>query len=266
MHMHLLETPYQKEYALRRAGTTAVQHLNGLGLLGPRLTLGHGVWLNESDIELLADSGTCVCHNCSSNFRLRSGIAPLNALEKRGVTVALGIDEAGINDDRDMLQEMRLVLHVHRTPGMDDDVPTCAQVLRMATEGGAATTPFGARIGRIDPGRLCDLVLIDWDKATWPYQDDAISIVDAVIQRAKTNAVDAVIVGGEVVYENGRFLRIDRGEVLAELAAAFSKPLTDAERERQRLAREIFPHVKSFYDGYLSAEARAPFYQRNSRV
>lgn len=92
MHMHLLETRYQKEYARRRTGATAVRHLQSLGLLGPNLTLGHGVWVTEPDIDLIAETGTCVCHNASSNLRLRSGIAPLNPLAERGVRVAIGLD------------------------------------------------------------------------------------------------------------------------------------------------------------------------------
>jgi len=78
-------------------------------------------------------------------------VAPLNVFEAKGMTIAMGLDEAGINDDRDMLQEIRLVLRLHRVPGMEDVVPTCPQVLRMATEHGAKTTPFGAEIGRWIP-------------------------------------------------------------------------------------------------------------------
>jgi len=134
LHMHLVETAYQKEYARRRTGTTAACYLEDLGLLGPHMTLGHGVWLTEEDIERVAATGTMICHNASSNLRLRSGVAPLNDWTAHGVRVALGLDEAGINDDRDMLQEMRLVLRLHRVPGMDDVVPTAAQVFQMATE------------------------------------------------------------------------------------------------------------------------------------
>ena len=61
--------------------------------------------------------------------------------------MAIGIDEAGINDDRDMLQEMRLVLRPHREPGIDAPHPSPAAVLRMATEHGAGTTPFAGRSG-----------------------------------------------------------------------------------------------------------------------
>ena len=143
MHMHLVETAYQKEYAKRRGDCTALEYIDRFGMVNERLTLGHGVWLNEKDIDRLAAARGCVCHNCSSNFRLRSGVAALNFFEKKGINTAIGLDEAGINDDRDMLQELKLVLRAHRVPGMvEEDVPTMAQVLRMATVGGAKTTPL----------------------------------------------------------------------------------------------------------------------------
>jgi 5-methylthioadenosine/S-adenosylhomocysteine deaminase len=266
MHMHLLETPYQKEYARRRTGTTAVKHLAKLGVLSPRLTLGHGVWLSEEDIDLVAAHGVCICHNCSSNFRLRSGIAPLNAFAKKGIPVAVGLDEAGINDDRDMLQEMRLILNVHRVPGMDDDVPTCPQVLRMATEHGAATTPFGQSIGRLEPGRYADFVVINYQRALWPYQDDQIEILDAVIQRAKTDSVDATVIGGVTVYQNGKFTLIDRQLILKEIADAFAKPRTSEENALIGISREMQKFVKSYYAGYYDEARHVPFYKQSSKV
>ncbi|MEO0990116.1 MAG: amidohydrolase family protein, partial [Pseudomonadota bacterium] len=215
MHMHLLETAYQKEYAHRRTGTTAVKHLEKLKLLGPHMTLGHGVWMTEEDIEICAGTDTCICHNCSSNFRLRSGALPLMELQKRGMTVGMGIDEAGINDDRDMLQEMRMAMTVHRVPGMKrSDVPSPAQILRMATEHGALTTPFGAEIGRLEPGSQMDAVILDYNGATYPYQDPDIPPLDALIHRAKTKDVKAVLVAGRTIYEDGTFTFIDRDAVL----------------------------------------------------
>jgi cytosine/adenosine deaminase-related metal-dependent hydrolase len=265
MHMHLLETAYQKEYARRRTGTTAVKHLAKLGLLSPRMTLGHAVWLNEEDIELVAAHGVCICHNCSSNFRLRSGIAPLNNFARHNIPTAIGIDEAGLNDDRDMLQEMRLVLNVHRVPGMDDVPPTCAQVLRMATEHGAATTPFADRIGRLDPGKFADFVVINHKRALFPYQDDLIFIVDAIMQRAKSTAVDATIINGVTVYEHGKFKNIDRDEILEDIASRLARPRTAAEQATIALSREMQDFVKSFYAGYFEDADHAPFYKQSSR-
>jgi cytosine/adenosine deaminase-related metal-dependent hydrolase len=269
MHMHLLETPYQKEYARRRTGGgSAVEHLRRHGLLGPDLTLGHGVWMTEADIETVAATGTHVCHNASSNLRLRSGIAPLNALAKRDVAVAIGMDEAGINDDRDMLQEMRLVLKLHRTPGMDDDVSTSAQVFRMATEHGATTTGFADTIGVLAPGMAADMVLLDWRSIAFPYLnlDRDISVIDAVLHRARSAGVRTVIVAGEPIYRDGRFTRVDKDAVLAELAAHMARPLGDDEQRNLALGRALMPHVRRFYDGWLDHEARDPFQRGSSRT
>lgn len=266
LHMHLVETAYQKEYAKRRGGGTALDHIDRFGLLGPRLTLGHGVWLGEADLDRIAATGTHICHNCSSNFRLRSGLAPLNAFEKRGINTAIGLDEAGINDDRDMLQEMRLVLRAHRVPGMDEeDVPSVGQVLRMATEGGARTTPFAGRIGTLAPGKAADLVLIDADKIAYPCLDPETPLLDAVIQRAKSAAVDLVMVAGEVIYEGGRFARIDRDAALRELHQSLQGPLAEDERERRRLAKALLPHVRRFYAGYFDPAEHQPYYRTSSR-
>lgn len=255
VHMHVLETPYQKAYAAKRTGGSAVAYLDKVGLLGPHFTIGHGVWMSEADIALVAERGACICHNCSSNFRLKSGLAPVNRFLARQIPVAIGIDEAGINDDRDMLQEMRLVLRAHRQPGIDGPHPQPAQVLRMATEHGARTTPFAGRIGRLAPGMAADCVLFDWKDVTWPYQDDALGFVDVLVQRAKARAVHSVMIGGGWVYRERRFVRVDREAVLAGIAEALAKPRSAAELERVALSAAVMPHVRRFYDGYLDEPA-----------
>lgn len=254
MHMHLLETPYQREYARRRTGGSALAFIDRFGLVGPRLTIGHGVWMTPDDVALLAERGGCLCHNCSSNLRLKSGTADLNAFLASGVPVALGIDEAGINDDRDMLQEMRLALTLHRPAGHDAPSPTAAQVVRMATEHGAATTPFAGRIGRLAPGMLADLALLDWRRVTWPWQDPALPLLDVLARRAKAGAVETVIIGGAVVYHEGRFARVDRDATLTELAHALDRADTVAEGERRALAADLIAPVRAFYEDWASFE------------
>jgi len=268
MHVHLLETVFQKEYARRRTGTTAVAHLRDLGVLGPHLTLGHGVWVTEADLDLIAESGTFVCHNASSNLRLRSGVAPLNHYLRCGVCVALGLDEAGINDDKDLLQEMRLVLRLHRVPGMDDGVPTPAEVLRMATENGARTTPFGTRLGTLEPGKAADIVLLDWRHIAYPYLDSDVPVVDAIVQRARTQGVETVLVAGEVVMRDRRFTRIDKAQAEDELARRLGAPRAPHEEARRALARRLFPHARQFYadEGYFDALAQEPYYRMSGKL
>ena len=268
IHLHLLESPYQREYARRRTGTTAIDYLNKLGLLGPSMTLGHAVWVTEEDIELAVETGTRICHNASSNLRLRSGIAPVNRFAARGARVAIGIDEAGINEDRDMLQEMRLVLNLHRVPGMDDDVPASAQVLQMATEHGAHTTPFGDRIGTLEVGKAADLSVSSWKRIAYPYLDREVPIVDAVVQRARASGVETVLVAGEPVLRDGRFTKLNKAEVMEELVASLRVPLRPDEERRRELSRLVLPHCKRFYDneGYLEEKNWEPFYPTSSRV
>ena len=194
-------------------------------------------------------------------------MAPLNAFERRGINTAIGLDEAGINDDRDMLQEMRMVLRAHRVPGMQDEhVPSPGQVLRMATLGGAATTPYGSHIGTLAVGKAADLVLIDWHKLAYPYLDPETPVLDAVMQRAKSEAVDLVMVAGEVVYEGGRFTRVDRDAALGELHASLQHALADDEIERRQLSKGLLPHVRRFYAGYFDPEAHLPYYRQSSPV
>lgn len=266
LHMHLVETAYQKEYAKRRGGGTAVEYLDRFGLMNKRMTLGHGVWLNERDIARVAETGTCICHNCSSNFRLRSGTAPLNRFAQAGVNVAIGLDEAGINDDRDMLQEMRLVLRAHRVPGMEDDVPTMDQVLTMATVGGARTTAFGDQLGTLEVGTAADLVLLDWQQISYLYLDEETPVLDAVIQRAKTGGVRHVMCGGETIYADGRFARVDQAAALKALHDDLAHALSDDEVERRHLSKALLPHIKRFYAGYMDPAQHQPFYRPSSMV
>ena len=266
MHMHLLETPYQKTYARKRTGGSAMAHIHRVGLTGPRLTIGHGVWMTEEDIDMCAHTGTRICHNCSSNFRLKSGIAPVNRFMQRGIPVAIGIDEAGINDDRDMLQEMRMVLRTHREPGIDAPHLSPAAVLRMATEHGAATTPFAGSIGKLQAGMSADLVLVDWKAVTYPYQDNTSGFVDVLVQRAKSGSVHSVMIGGDWVYRNRCFTRVDREAVLSEIAGRLALPLTVAEQERRILAKDVMPHVRRFYDGYLDGSLEDPHYHSSSKT
>ena len=250
MHMHLLETPYQLEYARRRTGGSALDHVDRFGLLGPAMTIGHGVWMTPDDIARMAERGACLCHNCSSNLRLKSGTTDLNAFLAAGVPVALGIDEAGINDDRDMLQEMRLALTLHRPPGHDAPCPTAADILRMATGDGARTTPFAGRIGRLEAGRLADIVLLDGDRLARPYQDPVLPLVDVLVRRARPQAVHSVLIGGQVVYSEGEFRGLDRDRILDEISEHLRRPRSEEEDARRRLAAALGDHVAAFYRGW----------------
>ena len=250
IHMHLLETPYQAEYARRRTGQSALKYIDKFGLLGPQLTIGHGVWMTEDDVDLLAERGGCLCHNCSSNLRLKSGKADLSSFLSKNIPIALGIDEAGINDDRDMLQEMRLAYTLHRRPGHSSLNPSAAEILRMATEHGAASTPFSGKIGRLEKGLFADILLLDLHSLAFPYQDFDIPLLDIIVRRAKRKSVDTVIIDGNVVFNKGKFTRVDEDTLLEEISKVLSRAKTPEEVELRELSEIIMPAVKNFYSGW----------------
>ena len=260
-----METAYQRAYARKRTGGSALNHLDAMGLLNERMTLGHGVWTTADDLDLIAERDTRICHNCSSNLRLQSGWAPVNGMLERGIKVALGIDEAGMNDDRDMLQEMRQALRLHRVPGHQARVPSVAEVFRMATEHGALTTGFGSRIGRLDQGCAADMVLLRWSQIAHPYLDPEVPVLDAVVQRGKPGGVDTVLVGGTKVLEGGRFTRLDEAAAIQELSRFMAAPPDDDEKRRRAMAKRLLPHIEAFYEGYLADEPFEPYDHRHSR-
>ena len=245
-HIHLQETIYQRMYGTRHWNGTPLYHLAELGVLGPEVSCAHGVWLSESDIDILGETATAICTNPSSNLRLKSGVAPVNRLLGSGVTVALGIDEAGINDDNDILQEMRMAQKVHREPGIDSPYPTSHDVLHLATANGAKVTFFD-EVGTIEPGKRADLVLVKLDRIEDPYLHPDADIVDALIYRGKGLDVDTVMVDGEVLLRDGRFLRVDKSEVRARLQESLARSLTERETKRAELSGELLPYVNRWF-------------------
>ena len=265
IHMHLVESPYQKDYGIRTWGKTPVEHLQDLEFLGPEVSFAHAVWLTEGDIELLADAGATVCHNASSNLRLKNGIAPVNLMLAAGVNVAMGTDSTAINDDDDLLQEMRLVSKLHRQPGLEAPAITVDNVLAMATANAAAPTGFAGEIGALEPGRRADMVLIRLDVLEDPYLDPDLPAAELVLGRARSQDVSAVIVDGEVVLQDGVHGRASKADVARELREQLARPLEPETLATRRMAGRLSLYVERFYRSWPPAMG-APHYVYNSRT
>ena len=211
INIHLLETPYQRAHAVERWGQTGVEWLARTGFLGPDVICAHCVWLTGRDVELMRETGAVVAHNPSSNLRLRSGVAPVRHMADRGVALALGTDNLGMNDDEDLLQEARLAQLLHSPPGLDLPALPAETVLGWATECGAEV--LGASgLGRLEPGSPADLVLARLGPIARSI-DGPESIAAAVVQWLRPPAVDVVMVAGRVAVRDGRYALADRDEI-----------------------------------------------------
>ncbi|MBO9196958.1 amidohydrolase family protein [Rhizobium sp. 16-449-1b] len=244
IHMHLVETKRQADFARQRFGKSAVRYLEGLGLLGSNVTFGHCNWLDEGDAEVLASCGCSVCHNASSGLRLGSGRAEIAKLAKAGVRVALGIDQSNIADDRDMLLEIKLVWALHRGTELFSERVEATEVLRQASENGARTVGFGGLSGRLECGQRADVVLLDRRLVERPFVDARTPISDVVLHRARRDAVRTVLVDGRLVVANGRVTRVDRDDVLERVRVKMSEAPRSADVEAAEMVALAMPAVR----------------------
>ena len=259
---HLNESFYEKLHGSFYYGRESVAHLGELGVLGPRLSLAHGTWLSEHEINLVAESGTAVSHNPSSNLRLRAGIAPLNAFLAAGVTTALGMDGTTIDDDEDYFAEMRLALRLNRTTQLNGPAPSGHDIWRLATTGGAKLLRREGRLGRLAPGHEADLVMLDPARVTWPWVAPEADPRLLLLWRAKAGDVRRVLIRGEEVLADGRPTGLDLDGLAAALADHFARA-ADTGDAATRVAL-VKPHLEAHYRRWALPEL-APFTLYNSR-
>jgi cytosine/adenosine deaminase-related metal-dependent hydrolase len=240
---HLAESKTQAVLGRQKYGTTLTAHLADLGLLGPRFSGAHGVWLDRDDVRRLADAGASVAHNPLSNLRLGSGIAPVRMMLEAGLAVGVGTDSASSSDTQNMFECTRLAAYLSRvrTPDYERWV-TVEEALGMATEGSAGVLGMAGRIGRLAPGFQADIVFLDLGHPGYvPLNDVAVQLV----MGESGAAVDSVMIAGRLVLDRGRLLTVDEAKLRAQAEAARAR-LTAANAEALATARALQPFVGAF--------------------
>ena len=259
---HALESFYEKLMGPRLYGKSVIAHLHELGVLSPRFSIAHGVWVSESDVEILAETGASISHNPSSNLRLRAGIAPLNYLLASGVTMGLGMDGTTLNDDEDMFTEMRLATRLQQTPQLQGSAATFQQIFQMATAGGANLLLKADSIGKLAPGYCADMVLVNGDRLTWPYLAPEADLLTVMMMRARSADVDTVLVNGKIVLKGGEPTGVDL-VALGETVAAQLESEPDR-AEYRHLAQSVRPYLAKWYADW-EVPMLTPFAAFNSR-
>jgi 5-methylthioadenosine/S-adenosylhomocysteine deaminase len=255
-HTHVLETKTQAYTAQRWHGRSFIQVLGERGYLDDRTSVVHAVWLTDRDIEILAEAGSTVIHCLLSNLRLGDGVARLPALHRAGVPIALGTDGRGCNETLDMLELAKMTALVHKARGLRyEEWPTAAEVFEMATRRGDRCCGHEQRLGAIEPGAHGDLALLD---AGAPAFAPLIDPVRQLIYGAPSRHVKSVVVGGEVVLDDGRAVRIDEKEILGR-ARDFAPPAGPAVggRELESIVRKVYERAEESNLGlnaYVSTE------------
>jgi cytosine/adenosine deaminase-related metal-dependent hydrolase len=214
IHIHVLETRMQAVSAQRMYGKTLPEHLRELGLLSPRVSFEHGIWLTPNDVELVRDAGVTIVHNPVSNLKLGSGICPVPTLLGEGVNVALGTDGMSSNDGNDMLWALKLASILHKVWEIDYEEWLGAQeAWQMATAAGAESAGYADDLGRIAPGFHADVVLLDLESLGFTPLNDPLK---QLALGATARDVASVMIGGRWVMRERALIGIDEEAVLDE--------------------------------------------------
>jgi len=251
VHLHCMESPMQARFCREIYPQGVLRGLGNLGLGSSRVSLAHGVWLTPDDIEVAAGYGMTVVRNPGSNLRLRNGLAPLGQFLDQGLSVAVGTDNTSLDDDEDLLAELRLASDLALgQSGMTFGKParpTLADQLAMLTVNGAAAAGLGALVGRLRAGWQADMTAIDLTHITGPYLDPLISPVDAVLRRASARDVAMTMVGGRILWRDGQLIGNDMAALIDAVREDAQSSRLTADPQLAALAPELLRRLDQYY-------------------
>ena len=218
--MHMSPTSSDPERYLTRTGRRPLVHLDELGVLGPHLLIGHGVWLDDREVDLVLSTSTAIAYCPWAYLRLGQGVSGQGRhaeITERGGRVALGCDASNAGDTADILRVAALAAGLARDTRVDPECFGAHTALELATIAGAAAIGMDDRIGSLEPGKQADLVVHDTSSIGWtPRGETVLHLVWGTDGRS----VRDVAVAGRLVVRDGSCTTVDVGALRAEATAA----------------------------------------------
>jgi 5-methylthioadenosine/S-adenosylhomocysteine deaminase len=211
-HSHLAEDDTEQDLYRGQFGAGLVEWLHAEGLLEGG-TFAHCIWLDDLDIEILGETHSGIAHCPVSNQYLATGIMRLKALRNSGAVVGLGSDGSCCGN-QDLILAMHQAVLLQRVNTLDPTEVLAEQAFEMATIGGARQV--GINAGQLAPGKRADLVVIGLDvPQARPFNNP----IGHIVYNSRVTDVDMTIIGGQIVYEDGRFTLVDEFAVMEEAQA-----------------------------------------------
>tara|TARA_R110002020_G_scaffold8966_6_gene35953 strand:- start:146 stop:1597 length:1452 start_codon:yes stop_codon:yes gene_type:complete len=224
VHMHLLETPYQRRWADLTFPQGIVTYLKEIGLLSPRLTLAHCVHARPHELDMIAEAGCRIVTNSGSNLHLRSGLGPVADAWQRGCSLAVGVDGQAFDEDDDMIREIRLANALHGGKGFAQAWSRQEFLLQSTAHGRQAIGMPGT--GKIAVGEPADFLQLDYDRLD---RDRIMEVepVDLFFARATARHVLQVIVAGQTIVANGNLPNVDLQAAENQLRSSYRQSMQD---------------------------------------
>ncbi len=225
VHIHLNESLTEVENSKQRFGRRPTEVAYDTGILGRNCIAAHCVWLSDTEIALMRETGTQISHNPTSNAKLGNGIARLPEMLRAGINVGIGHDAAECNNSRDLFEVMKFASLMHRASRVDASLQQAGDVLRMATRNGARA--LGHETGQLAPGSKADVILVDLKNQMFTplMPGNAEHLFSHLVYAANGSCVDTTIIDGKIVMENRQLTTVDEQKVLREANEAFRRVL-----------------------------------------
>ncbi len=232
-HIHCAETHTEVEMSIDERGLRHVEWLSQLGALGPGTQLAHSVWLDDNELDLIAESGSIVVHCPVSNMYLASGVPRILDMIDMKIPVALASDGPGSNNRQDMFEALKATILLQKVHNLNPTALQPEDALTMACRGGARALGKEKQIGQISSGYKADLVVVDLETVfTAPVH----SIASSLVYCASPSQVRHVIVDGQLLIKDSTLLGLNELDILGQANEAAQKLFTKAGIE-SRLTR-----------------------------
>lgn len=214
LHIHLSETLAEEKTIYEKYDKRGTEYLNDLGVFDVPVVLAHGIYISDSDIDILKHIKGGISHNPISNCKLSSGICDVVKLRKNGISVGLGTDGIGSTTTLDMFEEMKMASYLQKVKTKIPTSITAYEVLKMATIEGAKVLGLEDEIGTLEVGKKADMIFIKTDKIHLCPEND---ICANIAYSANGADVDTVIIDGKVIMQNRKMLHSNEKEVMKQV-------------------------------------------------
>ena len=214
LHIHLSETLDEEETIRERYNKRGTEYLNDLGVFDVPVILAHGIYISDSDIEILKNIRGGIAHNPISNCKLSSGICDVVKLRRNGINVGLGTDGIGSTTTLDMFEEMKTAAYLQKVNTMEPTSIKAYDILKMATIEGAKVLGMDKEIGTLEPGKKADMIFIKTDRIHLCPDNDVCS---NIVYSANGADVDTVMIDGKVIMQGRKMVNLDEREVMKQV-------------------------------------------------
>lgn len=214
IHIHLAETLEEEERVEDDYEKRSTEYLNDLNVFDVPVVLAHGIYVSDSDIEILKKIKGGISHNPISNCKLSSGICNVVKLRNNGISVGLGTDGIGSTSTMDMFEEMKTAAYLQKVNTMQPKSIHAYDILKMATIEGAKVLGMDNKIGTIEPGKKADLIFIKTDRIHLCPDNDVCS---NIVYSANGADVDTVMIDGKIIMQNRKMVNLDEKEVMKQV-------------------------------------------------